>query len=121
MSDQALTPIHFIDEPITVEFDSAPAMEKSPPCPNRFTWQGTLYPIVDLLAEWRDYTRKGRAARNMRPTHSAVAAGRGSLGVGRFYFRVLVSSGQVFDIYYDRTIKDADDRKGHWVIYREMG
>jgi NADH:ubiquinone oxidoreductase subunit len=56
----------------------------------------------------------------MRPEHAAVAAGRGSLGVGRFFFRVRVQSGQVFDIYYDRAIKSADDRKGHWVIYREL-
>lgn len=120
MPEQTFTPIHFIDETITVEFDVSPAREKNPPCPNRFTWNGTSYRIVVLLAEWRDYTRKGRAARNMRPSHSEVAAGRGSLGVGRFYFRVRVASGQIFDIYYDREIKDADNRKGCWVVYREL-
>ena len=120
MSEPNYTPLHFFDESITVEFDIPPAMEKSPPCPNRFNWNGAIYPIVELLAEWHDYTRKGRSARNMRPSHSAIAAGRGSLGVGRFYFRVRVASGQIFDIYYDRTIKDSDDRKGHWVIYREL-
>jgi len=114
------TPIHFLDEPITVSWDSPPIYEKTPPCPQRFTWNGADYPIVELLAEWSDFTRKGRAARNMRPEHAAAAAGRGSLGVGRFFFRVRVQSGQVFDIYYDRAIKSADDRKGHWVIYREL-
>ena len=57
-------------------------------------------------------------ARNMRPAHAAVAAERGSLGVGRFYFRV--DTGQVFDLYYDRAIKDVDDRLGHWFLYREL-
>jgi len=27
---------------------------------------------------------------------------------------------QVFDIYYDRAMKNVDDRKGQWFIYREM-
>jgi hypothetical protein len=114
------TPIHFLDEPIIVNWDSPPIYEKAPPCPQRFTWNGADYPIAELLAEWSDFTRKGRAAKNMRPTHAAVASGRGSLGVGRFFFRVRVQSGQVFDIYYDREIKSADDRKGHWVVYREL-
>jgi hypothetical protein len=114
------TSIHFFDEPITVAWDSPPLYEKTPPCPQSFAWRGADYSIVELLAEWSDFTRKGRAARNMRPEHAAVAAGRGSLGVGRFFFRVRVQSGQVFDLYYDRAIKSADDRKGHWVIYREL-
>jgi hypothetical protein len=59
-------------------------------------------------------------ARNMSPTQATVAAGHGSLGVGRFYFRVRVDSGQVFDLYYDRAIKDVDDRLGHWFLYREL-
>jgi hypothetical protein len=40
--------------------------------------------------------------------------------VGRFYFRVRSETGQVFDLYYDRAIKDADDRLGHWFLYREV-
>ena len=28
--------------------------------------------------------------------------------------------GQIFDIYYDRAIKSVDDRKGEWVLYREL-
>ena len=78
------------------------------------------YQVTEKLAEWFDYTRRGRMARNMQPAHAAVAAGRGSLGVGRFYYRVQVDSGQVFDIYYDRAPKDAGDRLGHWFLYREM-
>jgi len=59
-------------------------------------------------------------ARNMQPQHAAVAAGRGSWGVGRDYFRVRVESGQVFDIYYDRAPKGSDARKGTWFLYREV-
>ena len=66
----------------------------------------------------------------MRPAHAAVASTRGSLNVGRFYFRVkvLLSAGsttgqaesQIFDIYYDRAMKSVDDRKGQWFVYREL-
>ncbi len=83
----------------------------------------------------------------MQPEHAAVASNRGSLNVGRFYFRVRVvdvSSAvelpneqstrvrsavelrneqvqeHIFDIYYDRAMKNVDDRKGQWVVYREL-
>jgi len=56
----------------------------------------------------------------MSPEHSLRAAERGSLNVGRFFFRVRVDSGQLFDIYYDRAMKNPDDRKGAWFIYREL-
>jgi hypothetical protein len=113
-------PIHFYDEPIEVHFGVPPVREKTPPCPDGFTWNGDEHRVLEKLAEWSDFTRRGKSARNMRPSHAAVAAGRGSLGVGRFYFRVLVESRQVFDIYYDRAPQDADRRKGQWFVYREL-
>jgi hypothetical protein len=91
-----------------------------PGCPDGFIWEGQDYRVVERLAEWSDFTRRGRAARNMQPAHAAVAATRGSLGVGRFYFRVKVDSGRIFDIYYDRAPQDADRRKGQWFLYREL-
>ena len=57
----------------------------------------------------------------MQPAHATVASTRGSLNVGRFYFRVKVDTGQIFDIYYDRAMKNVDARKGQWFVYREMG
>ena len=113
-------PIHFYDDPIDVIFDSPPAKEKSPPCPNGFVWNGLNFRVTESLSEWADFTRRGRAAKNMRPAHAAVAAGRGSLNVGRFYFRVRVDNGQIFDLYYDRAMKNVDDRKGQWFLYREL-
>jgi hypothetical protein len=118
MSD--FTPLHFIDEPISVEFDQPPEMEKTPPCPNRFLWRGQVYGVVEMLSEWSDFTRRGKMSRNMRPSHAATASVRGSWGVGRFFFRVQTDSGQVFDLYYDRAPQDANRRKGQWFLYREM-
>jgi len=113
-------PIHFYDQPIEVEYDTPPALEKSPPCPAGFIWDGATYRVIEVLSEWSDFKRRGRNARNMRPAHAALAASRGSLNVGRFYFRVRVESGQVFDLYYDRAMKSVDDRKGQWFLYREL-
>ncbi len=125
-----LIPIHFYDRPIEPIFDTPPAREKTPDCPDGFIWEGKTYRVIEMLSSWSDFARRGKMARNMRPAHAAVAVSRGSLNVGRFYFRVrAVLSGsspaghpesQIFDIYYDRAMKNIDDRKGQWFIYREM-
>jgi hypothetical protein len=114
------TPIHFLDQPVEIIFDAPPAMEKSPPCPDGFIWEGEQYSVTELLSEWSDFTRRGKYARNMRPAHAALASNRGSLNVGRFYFRVKVENGQIFDLYYDRAMKNVDKRKGQWFLYREL-
>ncbi|MBI2333009.1 MAG: hypothetical protein HYU84_12785 [Chloroflexi bacterium] len=113
-------PIHFYDESIEVLFDAAPVREKAPHCPNGFIWNDKTYRITAALSEWTDFTRRGKMAKNMRPAHAATASSRGSLNVGRYYFRVEVDTGQVFDIYYDRAMKNVDDRKGQWFVYREL-
>jgi len=116
------TPLHFLDQPIEVIFDKPPALEKNPDVPpNGFIWEGKTYRVLEMLSVWTDFKRRGRFARNMQPQHAAVASTRGSLNVGRYYFRVKVDTDQVFDIYYDRAMKSVDDRKGQWFVYREMG
>jgi len=114
------SPIRFIGEEIEVRFNQIPVRQKTPPCPDGFTWGDRPYQVAGKLSEWADFTRRGRMARNMRPAHLSVAAEHGSLGVGRFYFRVRVDTGQFFDLYYDRAIRDVDDRLGHWFLYREL-
>lgn len=116
-----LVPLHFLDQPIRPLFDAPPAREKTPDCPNGFIWEGVTYHVTELLSSWNDFKRRGRMAQNMRPEHAITAASRGSLNVGRFYFRVRVETGQIFDIYYDRAMKNVDERKGQWFVYREMG
>ena len=112
-------PLHFLDEPIEVNYAQPPVLEKEPDCPDSFCWNGEEYRVLELLAEWRDNRRRGRMARNMSLEHAERAMFKGSWGVGRFFFRVRVNTGQVFEIYYDRAPQSADDRKGHWFIYLE--
>ncbi|HRX04069.1 MAG: hypothetical protein KDI12_22445 [Anaerolineae bacterium] len=115
-----MQPTRFISEPIAVQFDKLPELKKKPDVPDRFEWRGEMYYVVELLSEWRDYSRRGRMAVNMRPEHAEVAASRGSWGVGRIYFRVRTEGDRVFDIYYDRAPRNADDRAGSWILFREM-
>ena len=112
-------PMSFIDEPIEVQFDQPPLLEKVPDCPNRFFWRGETYQVVEKLGEWHDYRRRGHMARNMAPRHLATAARRGSWGVGRDYCRVRTADGRVFDLYYDRA-PEKGERKGVWFLYREL-
>lgn len=115
------TPLHFIDQPIEVIFDMPLTLEKNPDvAPNGFIWDDKTYRVTEMLSSWNDFKRRGRMAQNMQPAHAATASTRGSLNVGRFYFRVKVDSGQIFDIYYDRAMKSVDERKGQWFLYREM-
>jgi len=116
----AYTPLRYIGEPIEVCFDQPPLFEKKPPAPSRFVWRGESYRVAAVLSEWRDYSRRGRAARNMQPQHAAVAEHRGSWGVGRYYFRVRVDGGRIFELYYDRAPKGSDQRKGAWFLVSEL-
>ena len=113
------TPANFYAEPIEVQFDIAPVREKSPHCPNTFTWRTETFEVAEVLEEWIDYKRRGRMARNMAPAHLASASRLGSWGVGRFYFRVKTREGRIFEIYYDRAPEDADGRKGNWFLFAE--
>jgi hypothetical protein len=112
-------PEHFIGESIVVRFDTPPARLKSPPCPDGFTWREQEQLVVEKISEWTDFERRGQVKYNL---HSGLAAsnGGGSFGVGRFYFRVRTAGGCIFDLYYDRQVMDADDRLGHWYLYREL-
>lgn len=116
----AWRPIRFIDDEVEVEFDHPPALSKKPGPPDRFLWDSEEFHISALISTWVDYGRRGDMARNMAPAHMEVAQRRGSWGVGRFYFRVRTTVGRVFDLYYDRAPRNAGDRAGFWVLWREV-
>ncbi len=115
-----IIPIRFINEGIVAHYDSPPALEKKPGCPDRILWRDEAYRIIEVLSEWHDYRRRGRMSRNMQPKHAARADIRGSWGVGQDYYRIKTEGNRIFDIYYDRAPKNADHRKGQWFLYREL-
>ena len=114
-------PIKFISEPIEPIFNKPPLFEKKPLCPDGFIWDGEEFRTVNLLREWKDFTRRGRMAHNMRPVNQRKAARRGSIGVGKFHFRIEVEGGRIFDLYYDRAVLNVDDNKGTWILHQELG
>jgi hypothetical protein len=111
---------HFLLEPITVAWDDPPLLQKKPRCPDRFFWNERQYEIIELLGEWRDYRRRGRRSSNMRPHRIMRARLRGSRGVGRFYFRVRVLGGRVYEIYFDRAAAGEDAAVDGWFISRSL-
>lgn len=52
----------------------------------------------------------------MSPEHAERARLKGSWGVGRYYFRIETSEGEIFEIYYDRAPEKSADRSGHWFL-----
>jgi hypothetical protein len=110
----------FISEPIEVAFLTPPNYSKKPSCPNQFTYREEVFQIRECAAEWQDFTRRGRMARNMQIQHAQVASKHGSWGVGRFYFDVKTENGRLFRLYYDRSPKDAFDRSGEWTLLAEL-
>jgi hypothetical protein len=115
-----LKPLHFIGEPIEVVFDHPPVLEKKPGCPRKFIWRGDTFLIEEIMAEWHEYRRRGKQVLNMRPSHAITAEQHGSWGVGQDFYRVKTTTGRIFDIYFDRAPKGADQRKGGWYLYREL-
>ena len=93
---------------------------KKPRCPDGFSWQDERHKIVELISEWVDFRHRGRIAKNITSAHASVASLRGSWGVGQYYFRVRTTNNRIFDLYYDRAPKDADDRKGKWFLFRGL-
>jgi len=113
-------PESFIGEPIDVIFESDYGLDKTPKCPLRFLWRGIEYSIEHSISEWKDFSRKGRFAKNMRPAHAQRAKVRGSLGVGRFYFRVMTAGGRIFDIYFDRSSTAKNREETGWFLFQEI-
>jgi hypothetical protein len=110
----------FIGAPIIVEYDQPPLLPKKPSCPQRIIWEGERFSVLRIGAEWHDYQRRGRMGMNMRPSNLRKAMKRGSWGVGRYYFRVQLSDGFWYDIYYDRAPKGQQQRHGSWHLYRRV-
>jgi hypothetical protein len=120
MDNAEWIPKAFIDEEIEVRFDEPPLFSKKPDAPDGIRWRGKDCRVHKLISSWVDYDRKGRMSKNMKPHNLRHASKHGSWGVGKFYFRVQVEEGRVFDIYYDRSPETVDERQGTWILWREL-
>lgn len=112
--------LQFIGESISVNFLDSSQITKKPAIPSSFVWRGKEYFIEKLISQWQDFSRKGRYSRNMSDFHKERAEIKGSFGVGRFYFRVITQNGRIFDLYYDRSVKDSSHKSGSWALFQEL-
>jgi hypothetical protein len=116
----------FIGEEIEPRFVEAPALEKKTGAPDGFKWKGRDYAIKRVVKEWHEYdtSRPGGGRDAGRPPFAQRnVMNRGSWGQGKDFYRVVLDDGRLVDIYYDRRPKSGKDgdRKGRWVIFRELG
>jgi hypothetical protein len=108
----------FISAQIEVSFKVAPLLTKRTGPPDAFDWDGQHFPIVAVLAEWHEYDKR-RERDTTRRSQARLTRAHGSWGLGRDFYRVRTGGGRVFDLYYDRSPKGADDI-GRWVLYTEL-
>ena len=57
-----------------------PLFSKRPHCPDRFTGQGGMLTVAEVLVHNTDFGRRGRMAQHMQPEHARRAAQRGARG-----------------------------------------
>jgi len=109
----------FIGEEIEPVFAETPDLEKRTGVPTGFKWRGREYAIKRVVKEWHEYgpARPGTS----RSPHAQLGMDRGTRGSGRDFYRVILEDGRLVDLYYDRRPKNAKDRKGRWVFFREIG
>lgn len=80
----------FMDEQIDVLYAHVPLHEKTPGCPDGFVWRGEAFEVEVLLSEWKDFSRRGRLERSLRPARHARAmlTGRWARGASSSAFEL---------------------------------
>ena len=86
-------PTEFICEEIKVEIS-----EENPMEPISFEWRGKKYAIEKVKSSWQDWKFGGSPAPRRAPWRQRRH---------RNYFKVLTTSKEEFEIYYDRGSKSA--------------
>lgn len=110
---------HYIGETIVPIFKVPLPREKTPTCPDGFAWGEEELIIERSIQEWVDFGRRGKYEKNMSEPHLEAALVKGSFGVGRFFFQVVVSDGRVFEIYFDRA-PTKKSKTGSWILYKQL-
>lgn len=74
--------------------------------PLSFVWRGTGYEIAEVIAAWLDWGfAAGAVQRNWRTRRH------------RNYFRVRVTSGEIFEMYVDR---GPAGERSEWFLYQQL-
>lgn len=96
-----------ISEPITPcpgTFDTARMGRGEPGLPGGFEWRGRSVKIVELLGAWKESSREGGRA-------------GGDLYLRRHYYRLRMSDGQVWTVYFVRQTPRSGNPQDRWFLY----
>jgi hypothetical protein len=96
-----------ISEPITPESasaDSARMARGEPGLPKAFTWRGDAYGVRCELAAWKESSREGARA-------------VGDLYLRRHYYRLHMTDGHVWTVYFIRQSPRSGNPKNRWFLY----
>lgn len=95
----------FISEPITPSagtFDVSRMGRGEPGLPEGFTWREESASIVEVVETWKQSSREG---------------GVGELYLRRHYYKLRMSDGSVWTVYFVRQAPRSGNRKARWFLY----
>lgn len=95
-----------ISEPITPcpgTFDTSRMGRGEPGLPGGFAWRGESISIVDELGAWKQSSREGGAA--------------GDLYLRRHYYKLRMSDGRIWTVYFVRQTPRSGNPKQRWFLY----
>ena len=96
-----------ISEPIRPRagtFDTASMAHGEPGLPKSFEWRGRSFEIVEELGRWKESSREGARA-------------SGSLYLRRHHFKLRMSDGSIWTVYFVRQTPRAGNAKRRWFLY----
>ena len=96
----------FISEPIQPvrgTFDAAGMSRGEPGVPLEFRWRKKLYTVADVLDVWKD--------------HGDCRNGSGERYVRKHGFRIRTTAGDIFRIYFQRTVGRGKMPRHRWWIH----
>ncbi len=97
----------FLSDPLTAlpgAFDTADMGRGLPGLPSGFRWRGTDYPIARRLETWK---------------HTSAEGGRagGQVYLRRHYYRLEMSDGTIWTVYFIRQTPRSGSPKTRWFLY----
>ena len=97
----------FISEvlrPSGTGFDAAAMARGEPGLPTEFVWRHAGYDVIEVLASWKQSESEGGRAGAERYLR-------------RHYFRIRVTGGDVWTVYFTRQSSPGASAKSRWFLY----
>jgi len=89
-------------EPMAGTFDTTRMGRGEPGLPRVFRWRGTESTVVEELETWKESSREG---------------GSGELYLRRHCFRLRMSDGSVWVVYFTRQTPESGNPRTRWFLY----